>query len=336
MDTNVKLEIIIPTYNHPDYIQYILKNYMPLIVKYDFMISIHDSSTNDETEEIVQRYKIITNKINYYRYDPNIDVDEKTMLSIRHGLGNFVLLCGDGWVINVESIFKSKYFDLKYDMILVYDKNVKVFSNYYKSNIKNEEYYPCINSEYLRKHFWHSTLYGASILNKRLYDVIDYDYIIENYNHTNFIYPVAITDALFKLKGSIYVASDNFLIRNERKDYRKVAEQTDIIKIWCRNYTLAIEKLSTIIGAGNADYIIKTTGRRTGLLTASSLAGRRVLKQFNWEIYRQYKSYILKTMACSKFTLYLLLCMPRWALSLFKWTRRGIKRIFRIKLDYQR
>lgn len=336
MTAGKSLEIIIPTYNHGSYIQYILDCYTPLFSNYNFIVSIHDSSTDNVTENIVRNCSMFNQKVFYYRYDSEMDVDEKTIRAIKKGSKDFVILCGDGWVIDVKSVFNASYINMNYDMILVYDKKVKVFADYFNKNIKSEEIYPEINSEYLRKHFWHSTLYGASVLSSKLYKNIDEEGIIGRFNHTNFIYPSAITETLCEIKGSIFVLSDNFLIRNKVKNARKEAERVDIIKIWCRNFTVALEKLSKTIGASDAEYIISTTGARTGLLTGNSLAGRKVLKKFNWKIYKEYKPYVLRTMACSKFTLYLILFTPRILLSMVKWIRRATKKMFGVGLDYKR
>lgn len=334
-----KLEIVIPTYNHPAFVEYILEKYDRFFDQYDFYISIHDSSTDDLTEKIVCNHARFNRQIFYYRYPSDMDVDEKTILSIKKSKQDYAMLCGDGWIINVESILQSAYLQHDYDMILLYDKKVKVFADYFNDYIKNggkhDTHYETLTEDYLKNHYWHTTLYGASIINKRLYSNMDAGMIIKEFNHTNFIYPASLVITLNNIKGDIFVTSDDYLIRNKKKNSRKAAEQTDVIKIWCQNFTISIEKLRGVMGDEVADYIIKTTGSRTGLLTVNSLAGLKVVNHLNWKYYREYKPYILQTIACSKSKLKLILCTPKCVLFIIKWIRRGIKRLFGISLDYK-
>lgn len=339
MESTKTLEIVIPTYNHPSFIEYILEQYEKFFEEFDFTVSIHDSSTDDLTEKLVRNHARFDRQVLYYRYPSEMDVDEKTIRSIKASTHDYTILCGDGWIINVASVLQSDYIKHDYDMILVYDKKVKVFADYFNQYIKNggqrETHYETVTDEYLKNHYWHSTLYGASVISKRLYSEMDAEAIIEEFNHTNFIYPASLVITLGSIQGDVFVTSDDFLIRNSKKNSRKASEQTDVIKIWCKNYSNSVEKLRGIIGDEVANHIIKTTGARTGLLTANSLAGLKVVKHLNWKIYKEYKPYILRTIACSKSKLKLILCTPRFILYIMKWLRRGIKKMLGKGLDYK-
>ena len=79
-DKNIFLDVVLPTYNNPKCIEYILEK-IERYSQYDYVLSIFDSSTNDETQAIVE--KRLSEKITYTRIDSSIDVDEKTLIAVK-------------------------------------------------------------------------------------------------------------------------------------------------------------------------------------------------------------------------------------------------------------
>lgn len=80
----------IPTYNRPDIIKKVLENFIPISQKKSVDIYIYDSSVNEETLNIVEKFiqKGIKN-LYYVRIDPGIEVDEKLIMILSgHGLQN--------------------------------------------------------------------------------------------------------------------------------------------------------------------------------------------------------------------------------------------------------
>ena len=59
----MKLEICIPTYNHPKLVEYLIEKYDEMIEPYDIRITFYDSSENNLTKDIVKKSRYIDKKV---------------------------------------------------------------------------------------------------------------------------------------------------------------------------------------------------------------------------------------------------------------------------------
>lgn len=175
-----KITVVIPTYNHPLYIKYIIDN---SIVPYNgelFVFEIHDSSNTDETKEIVKK----TRKIKYFKYDSNISADVKSHIAISQVNTSHIYLMGDGLApnFNLLEIFLINSNFVNYDLFGILP------SLYLKAKINkdidikpNEKYIFDNYQEFSKRFFYELTLYGGSIISNKILDYINENGLFEKY-----------------------------------------------------------------------------------------------------------------------------------------------------------
>jgi glycosyltransferase involved in cell wall biosynthesis len=106
-----KITIVIPTYNRPQAIAFLLKKCLNNFDTSFYSLQVHDSSQNDDTQKIIFDFNQNNNNIIIYkRYDATINGDKKTMLALKEVTTPFLYLLGDGVAPNlaqIEDIFKA-------------------------------------------------------------------------------------------------------------------------------------------------------------------------------------------------------------------------------------
>ena len=166
---NFTLDIVVPTYNRPKSINYFLNQIKKFDYKrYNFSVSIYDSGTTDETKKIVCENG--DSNIFYYRMESSINVDEKTLISVKNSTAEYVLLCGDGIVPQIDKIFDDIDFSLDYELIVIYSGALNAVNRYFL-NWDNQT--SDAKSEFFKKNYAQITLYGGTICRKDLIRKID-------------------------------------------------------------------------------------------------------------------------------------------------------------------
>jgi len=130
-----ELMIVIPTRNHSQYIQYYLAKVLPIAQVYNIDIIIYDSSTDNDTYKIVnERMKSGYNNLFYKRYNQNIKLEEKIKDIFINSGYEYVWLCGDGIVINLEKDIQiiQEEISNKRDLIIfnIKDFDKKIYTEY--------------------------------------------------------------------------------------------------------------------------------------------------------------------------------------------------------------
>lgn len=77
--TDKKIAWCIPTYNRPNEVNGVLENVLPILEKYGIDLYVYDSSSNDETENILEKYKTYSN-FSYIRLPSDTRPVEKVKL----------------------------------------------------------------------------------------------------------------------------------------------------------------------------------------------------------------------------------------------------------------
>lgn len=119
-----------------------------------FEFEIRDSSTNDETKNVVESYNKLGRKnIKYYHYDSKFSLDEKCKIAIENNPYDYFMLLGDGNlynfneldeqlkindykkynVVNLEPIYRKQFnkdYNAILNVVIEYDDPIK-FSKYY-------------------------------------------------------------------------------------------------------------------------------------------------------------------------------------------------------------
>ena len=89
-----KISILIPTYNRANFLEHALNSITGQIEK-DVECVIFDNASNDNTEEIVQKFQSKYPYIRYYKNDSNVGPDQNLVNCIEHAQGEYVWCFGD-------------------------------------------------------------------------------------------------------------------------------------------------------------------------------------------------------------------------------------------------
>lgn len=181
------ITVVVPTYNHPSYIDYILKHSFSVYKGQLFQFSIHDSSENDLTEKLIQTYnENHDNKIAYYRYPSDILGDVKSYTALKETKSEYLYLMGDGLAPDfdaLEALLLGNDYS-RFDFIGVLPPSFRGAAE--QELPKNNVLYEFSNLlDFSSKFFYRETLYGGSIINHRLIDFIDENKIYERFRFDN-------------------------------------------------------------------------------------------------------------------------------------------------------
>ena len=115
-----QLMIGIPTKDHPRYIQFYLSKVLDVAREYGIDLHIYDSSETNLTENIIyKRIESGYSNLYYHRYDAGL-APEKKIKDIFVGSGyEYVWLCGDGVVLDLENILPFVIREMKQNRDLI-------------------------------------------------------------------------------------------------------------------------------------------------------------------------------------------------------------------------
>ncbi len=102
-----KLEIAVSTYNRSQIMSKWFDNFLPSIDRFEILVSIYDSSQNDETERLVDKFNQARKddrKIRYFRVVADTRVDAKVLSSILNAQREYVWPMGDSRIFDLETL----------------------------------------------------------------------------------------------------------------------------------------------------------------------------------------------------------------------------------------
>lgn len=204
-----QLMIGIPTKDHAKYIQYLLAKVLPQAKKYNIDIYIYDSSVDDETEKIVQgRITQGYNNLYYRRYNEDLLLEEKLEYIFVDSGYQYVWLCGDGVVINLEKDIDivEREIGLNRDLI--------IFGNMLENGSRYTEYDDAI--QLLRDCWAPVTYYGASIVRGDLFTAEQWKYYQKRYLEQ--IQPACFFEAFLNCRfKAVYIVHDFYEVNPYKK-----------------------------------------------------------------------------------------------------------------------
>ena len=315
--SNSLLTIVIPTYNHPEYIDYCLQQ-SSYIDQLNIRLEIHDSSPNESTRDIVSKYKEIYKNLEYIKHE-DVSVDIKILTALKGVKTKYVYLCGDGLIFNaIDNYAKIQdYLKQDIDVITIYGTHVDAYKNYFdKLAIKYSR--TEINYDSLTKHIkenlWYMTLYGGSIVKKEVFD----EYTIESVRNmigTGFLYAYLIYNHKYDNFRAI-VLNGNYQIANIcKKAPFWVTVEKRAIELWAHNFPQMIMGI-TPLSIEERECMIKESEEILDVFSKKKLLIYRVTNNYNYKIYKQYKADLLKYSGQSLFTLWQIAMCPKWVIKL--------------------
>lgn len=319
------LTIVVPTFNHPKYIDYFLEK-IGNIDCYDVMLEIHDSSTNDDTEKIVCEYLKKYKNLVYKKYD-DIHVDIKTILALTSIKTKYVHLCGDGVIPNLAKIYKAciNYIIQDYDIIEIYDSQNKKHISQYHKNQKQRGKGDIIYSElldYVDDNIWHLPYYGGTIIKSDIFS----KYNIENLKdviNSGFVYPYMILKGI-PINFKAVALGDDFLIPNiYKKQSLWISNNKIAILLWAKNFPETMWKTAKI-STDKFQGIMISAEKKLKFLTFKGLLSFRSTDNFNFKIRKQYKYYLKQYGCCNSIFMFFICLIPKKILCLAKIIKKGI------------
>lgn len=334
-----KITVVMPTYNRSECVAYYLEN---AVAKYNgdfFVFEIHDSSTNDETKDLVNRYNAseCTSKIRYFRYPSSVNGDDKVFCALKRAETDYAYLIGDGVLPDFEKLelfLKNNEFS-KFDVIGIFPPCYRYKSNK-KKHPKNDCFYEEANYDDLLVDYLPCfTLYGASIVQK---DVITW--ILEHDVNSKFClketnsgayclygYQMSLFETIKSCNLKVGLSFLSFWGWNPKKKGNWVHDES-FYKIFYVEFINDVEKLS--YPEELKEQALKNIARFH--FTYGSILRYRLKNVFTVKLLKKYKPYVKKINNHYWF-MWFVAFIPKWVIYIFYWplryTKRGMKKLLK-------
>lgn len=154
------IQVIIPTYNRPKCIEFLLRDCIDAYQGELFKFVILDSSTNDDTKALAEK----TEKIEYRRFEPSVKVDDKIIGAIMECSDDYYWLLGDGNLVDFNSI---EYLIEKlpdFDVLEIDSINSKRNTKSLNENYETHDDF----IDFIKTRYSHLTYWGAIIIKTEL------------------------------------------------------------------------------------------------------------------------------------------------------------------------
>ena len=234
------VEIIIPTYNRPHIIKKWFDCDLQHALELGFAIAVYDSSTNDETENLIKDINKNNNiKINYVRIDNNIRIDEKVLISILDSEYDYVWPLGDSRTVNFDQIRQKviPYIEEEFDFSCIYSF----------SHRNNDRKIYTDSNVFFKECFWHATLLGGIIFKRdifsELHDEKIYAFFKNKYcRNDGFSYLGIFYDLIANksIKASFSIVEIQDICVN-----KKPAWLRRYLEVWCDNLCYLMDQLDS-------------------------------------------------------------------------------------------
>lgn len=160
------ISVIIPTYNRPDCIKFFLENIIHEEFT-SFQFEIYDSSTNDDTKDIFDRYSKALDCISYHRCPSDLSSDQKIELAFLNTETDFVYLTGDSHCQKfheLENIILKKNDLTSLDLLRLENIKYDYFSKDINSSLYDKFLFEDNQIMFAKHYFVNLTMWGCSII----------------------------------------------------------------------------------------------------------------------------------------------------------------------------
>jgi hypothetical protein len=304
---DVKIAVCIPTYNRSLVVEEFLVKCSTDYVNLGIDIYIYDSSTNSETENVVNLWMKRLNNLYYIRVPSYLHANMKVFkIFQQHGLRilyDFIWVCGDTLRFNKEALTSILSNIIpQYDMIEINGIDMENLGTRLYTN----------HNDYFRDCAWHLTLFGAVVLNVRtmLSNVNWKDYELRysssefiNFSHVSFYFNKLASMNNFK---ALHISLEPYLLTTSvlRENYGWYKETLHVI---CCGWVQTIKNLPSCY-EDKKEAIVKF-GKYT-VLNTMDLIRLREDGHYNISIYKQYRSVWNEVCDIPIIKLYMIALMP--------------------------
>lgn len=240
MKLNKTIEIAISTYNRARILEnWINGNYRQLS-ECGFRLSIYDSSTNDETEKLINSLNKQKNfpEINYVRKDSSIRIDEKVLQSILESSADYIWPLSDSVGIDAE--------DIKNKVIPFLERDYEFVCVFGSTKLDNDGKTYTRPIDFFSDCFWHATWLGGIIFNKDVFvslkDEATYQSMLNKFNRNDGfsylgIFFEIIADRKIKAAFTV-IRTDGTIGKNKVQGWLK-----RYMEVWCDNLIYFVDSI---------------------------------------------------------------------------------------------
>lgn len=309
MESNKLLAIVIPTYNRADFLDYNLKNHLPILEEHNIQIFISDNASTDNTEDIVKKWMKEYTFLFYSKNEINIGPDANFEKALKLPNTNYVWLLGDTSFFNkIEfNLLLNKIDNNSFDMIVTNSENrvkgieTTIFTNH---------------NDLLTTLGWHMTQISSLIFSKELLSKANFS----RYYNSNFIQTGVIFEYL-SLKPYIEVLWNNEVSVNLIKldNIKKESWQNQTFPIWLKNWSNFIFSLPPIYTLESKELTIKKHNYLTRIFSLKYLLYLRSYNFYTLNEYLVYNKFLKYSgRKCPKITFLLPLLVPCYLMKIIR------------------
>ncbi len=323
-DSIAKITVVMPTYNRSACIQYQLENYFNNYSGNLFIFEIHDSSTNDETQEMIQDCN--NEKIRYLRYSSSINGDIKTMQAIQNVKTDYYFLLGDGVCVDFNALEKH-LMDIDYLRygVVGYRSSHGLCKAVHKDFDTSGTTDINEPNEFFMKYFWALTLYGSAIVKKEL--ILSVQHNAEKYMDiaSPFMHVCTMFEGIARNGSLCAFTFVDFIKGNPFKQESGWKLEKRAIEFFCYKYYESVLLLPDCYNKGSRKFLTShnTYSNLFGFIPVLRL---RQSGNITFQIVKKYRFYIKQTVA-HHIKICIALCFPRfllnWAKKIHKICKRG-------------
>ena len=233
-----KLCICIPTYKRPECIEHILSTSLEWAKEYDVDYYICDTSSTNETKDVIDAYK--DSYGSHLKYRRLVDYKDKTTdLKVAECFRElvdyyeYIHLCGDGLVLQLSEYFTLLDGALEegYDII------------HFNPALQDEKKQCSCGLEFAKENGWYATYYGATTTSSRLIKKANYDSLLDNLRNTGFMYWFGMLSTVASDDEKIIAFNTFPLTNNPYKPTNSSYQPGKFIKFWVKGWTKVIDAL---------------------------------------------------------------------------------------------
>ena len=279
-----KLCVIIPTYNRPKCIDYILRTSEEWAKLYDVDYYICDTSSTNETEKLIDAYRASYGIHLVYKYIPNYTdktTDSKVAQCFNEIIDSYkyIHLCGDGLILHLPDYFSliGDAFESGFDVIH-FNPFLQKERNEYSSGL-----------EFARDNGWYATYYGATTTSSGFIKKANYDSLLDDLRNTGFLYWFGMFNTLATDKEKIIVFNQFPLINNPFKPTNSSYQPGKFINFWVKGWTKVIDNLPAYY-EDIKPQLKRDIGAHGHLYSFNNLVRLRLSDNLEWSQVKELKS----------------------------------------------
>lgn len=306
-----KLAIVLPTKNHKEIMKEWMRIFPKQNTKANVEVWVYDSSDNDDTKKICEENSEF---VHFFRCAPDITADEKAVFALTSVDADYLWLCGDGMIPNVDLVYDilREQFSKQTDIIHFFGKNKANIAYKEKIGMGDEIVYTDEGKkEFFRDFWWSIACWGITVISKRIIQNIDFDEMVKKYGDKNFFYPTVICCSLQSLSDvRCLVIHHNCFTANRKKSSSTWKRKGQVIVIWSKNTVLTIDAMPEYFDKYKK-HVMENCWLNNNFLTTWGLISWRSDDFYNIQEYRLYKEYLTTVSRKNRMTLYCIARLPK-------------------------